>query len=161
MSNQIYLILDNIRSAYNVGSIFRTADAAGISKIFLCGKTPTPPSPGRRLTQGSTRVAKTALGAQNSVAWEYKKTALEIIRELKKKKIKIISLEITPKSKNYLTYKFKAPLALILGSETKGVSKNVLKESDEIIHVPMFGKKESFNVSIAFAIVVSRIRETI
>ena len=161
MSNQIYLVLDNIRSAYNVGSIFRTADAAGVNKIFICGETPAPPSLSRRLTQGSTRVVKTALGAEKNVNWEYKDDALQVIRELKKQKVKIISLEITPKSKNYLRYKFKAPLALVLGSETKGVSKKILKESDEILYIPMFGKKESFNVSIAFAIVISKIREFI
>ncbi len=136
-----YLILDNIRSLENIGSIFRTADALKVDKIFLCGISGTPPH---------HKISKSALGAEKIVPFEYSYYTWQIIEKLKKKKFKIIALEKTKESKNYLKFKPKFPLALILGNEVKGISQSVLKRSDKIIHLPMKGEKESLNVAVAF-----------
>lgn len=140
----IYLILDNIRSLENIGSIFRTADALNVKKIFLCGICGVPPN---------DKITKTALGAEESVDFEYCYNAWRVIERLKKENVQIVSLEKTKKSINYLKFKPKFPLALILGNEVKGVSFSSLKRSDKIIHLPMKGKKESLNVSVAFGAV--------
>ncbi|HUT21883.1 MAG TPA: TrmH family RNA methyltransferase [Candidatus Bipolaricaulota bacterium] len=142
---KIVLILPNIRSAFNVGSIFRTADAAGIEKIYLCGYTPRP-------DKDEKKIAKTALGAENKVAWEYKKQAGRLIDDLKKQGYQIIALEKTKKSLNYLKFKPKFSAAIILGNEVKGVSAALLEKSDKTVHLPMMGEKESLNVSVACGI---------
>ena len=138
-----YIICDNIRSLENIGSIFRTADALAVDKIFLCGICGKPPH---------HKISKTALGAEENIDWEYQSHAWRIIDKLKKEKINIVSLEQTKKSINYTKFKPKFPLALIIGNEINGVSKSVLKRSDYIIHLPMLGKKESLNVSVSFGI---------
>jgi len=140
---EIYLILYNIRSAYNVGSIFRTADAAGVSKIYLCGYTPTPEN---------NKVLKTSLGAEKSVAWEKKTQTLRLVKELKLKGVSVVALEQDKNSKDYHVFKSKFPLAIIVGHERQGVSKNILEKSEAIYHIPMRGKKESLNVSVAVGI---------
>ena len=151
-----YLILDNIRSAFNVGSIFRTADALAVDKIFLCGITPTPEKVNQYFSLKAKReIEKTALGAEKFVPWEYYSKTGSLINKLKKEKIKIIALE---QSKNSIPFnKLKInkndSIALILGNEIKGIKKSILQKSDYIIEIPMFGKKESLNVAIAFAIV--------
>ncbi|MBI2068894.1 MAG: RNA methyltransferase [Candidatus Yanofskybacteria bacterium] len=147
---EIYLILDNIRSRENVGSIFRTADAAGVSKIYLCGITPTPPH---------EKISKTALGAEMYVPWEYCKRAADILKKLKKQKIKIVALEQTPKSVDIFEYRPKFPLALVLGNEVKGLSPQILKYCDKKISIPMYGKKESLNVSVATGVALYIIKE--
>ncbi len=136
-----YLVLDNIRSLQNIGSIFRTADALKVDKIFLCGICGTPPN---------DKITKTALGAEKNIDFEYCYHAWRVVEKLKKKKFKIVSLEKTKNSINYLKFKPEFPLALVLGNEIKGVSQSVLKRSDKIIHLPMRGEKESLNVSVAF-----------
>ena len=138
-----YVILDNIRSLENVGSIFRTSDALGVSKIFLCGITGKPPH---------HKISKTALGAENSVPFEYYKQTGRLIDKLKKDKINIVGLEQSKKSVLITKFKPKFPLALILGNEVKGISQNILKKCDKIIELPMKGKKESLNVSVAFGV---------
>jgi len=138
-----YVICHNIRSAYNVGSIFRTADGAGVTKIFLCGYTPTPPRPD---------IAKVALGAEKSVPWEKCSQTWRLIERLKKQGVQIIALEQHPKSVFYDKFKPRFPLALILGSEVKGLPKSILRRCSKIVEIPMFGKKESLNVSVAFGI---------
>lgn len=135
-----YLILDNIRSLQNIGSIFRTADALKVDKIFLCGISGVPPN---------GKISKTALGAEKHVDFEYAFHTWRVIERLKKD-FQIVSLEKNKKSINYLKFKPKFPLALILGNEIKGISPSVLKRSDKIIHLPMRGEKESLNVSVAF-----------
>jgi len=143
MKENFYVALDHIRSVYNVGSIFRTADAFGVSKLYLCGITPTPPR---------SDLEKTALGAEKTVPWEYKNNIVDLIKELKEKGVQIISLEKTPQSIKILEAKFQFPLCLMLGNEVSGVSKEVLELSDMILYIPMYGKKESLNVSVAFGI---------
>lgn len=152
------IILHNIRSLHNVGSIFRTADAAGIEKIYLCGITPKPidvfGKPREQLT-------KVSLGAEKYVEWEHCKSTSRLIDKLKKEKYKIFSVEQSKKSipyykfpKSYiLNYKF----CLILGNEVKGLSSAILKKSDKILEILMYGKKESLNVGVAFGIVVFHI----
>lgn len=144
--NPVYVLCDNIRSIFNVGAIFRTSDAAFIEKIYLTGYTPYPPR---------KEIEKVALGATLSVPWEYKKDPLEIIKELKIKNIKIVSLEITDKRKYYWEIgKEDFPLCLILGNEITGVSKELIEASDYSIEIPMYGTKQSLNVSVACGIAI-------
>lgn len=139
-----YIICDNIRSLYNVGSIFRTADAMGVTKIYLCGITGTPLQSG---------LQKVSLGAENFVAWEHKKSASLLINSLKKQGVKIVALELLAgKSIDIKKFKPAFPLALIIGNEVEGVSKNLLKKANDIVHIPMQGQKESLNVAVAFGI---------
>ena len=144
---EIYLILDNIRSRENVGSIFRTADAAGVSKIYLCGITPTPETSDKG--QETSKISKTALGAENYVPYEYRRNTWRIVTRLKKEGINIVGLELAKDSINIFDFKSKFPLALILGNEVKGLSSNILKYCEKKISIPMYGKKESLNVSVA------------
>jgi 23S rRNA (guanosine2251-2'-O)-methyltransferase len=140
---EVQVICDNIRSLYNVGSIFRTADALGVSKIWLCGITGTPEQQG---------VLKVSLGAEKSVQWEHCKNAWRLIEKLKKQGFQIVSLELTKGSQDVKLFKPKFPLALIVGNEVSGVSPTLLKRSETIVHIPMKGTKESLNVSVAFGI---------
>ena len=171
------IILDNIRSLYNVGSIFRTADAAGVEKIYLCGITPEPVD---RFGKLRPQLAKVSLGAEKTVAWEYCKSASRLINKLKKESYKIpkprnagpgwqwqgrLTIFAVEQDKKSIPYykmkpfdkaqgKNKNELVLIFGNEVKGLSKSILKEADKILEIPMRGKKESLNVSVAFGIVV-------
>jgi 23S rRNA (guanosine2251-2'-O)-methyltransferase len=147
---QVYLILDNIRSAYNVGSIFRTADAAGVGRIYLCGITPVPPH---------TKIAKTALGAEKYLSWEYHRQTWRLLDKLKKEGIQIIALEQTSGAIDYGKFKPKFPVALIVGNELKGLSKKILSYADRVIEIPMYGSKESLNVSVACGIALYKIIE--
>ncbi|MDP3697816.1 MAG: TrmH family RNA methyltransferase [Candidatus Taylorbacteria bacterium] len=172
MKKEIYVILDNIRSRENVGSIFRTADGAGVKKIFLCGITPIPrvENPKSEILnpkqiqnskfqiQNSDKIAKTALGAENYVPWEYRRNTWQVITDLKKMGINVVALErfdkltaskLKIKTHNIFTFKQKFPLALVLGNEVRGISPKILKYCDKKISIPMYGKKESLNVSVA------------
>ncbi len=140
---EFYVICDNIRSLENIGSIFRTSDALGVSKIFLCGISGKPPH---------HKISKTALGAENTIPFEYYKQVGRLIDKLKKSKINIIALEQSKNAVDYRKFKPKFPLALILGNEVKGISKKILQKSDKIIFLPMAGQKESLNVSVAFGV---------
>ncbi len=154
-------ILYNIRSAHNVGSIFRTADAAGISKIYLCGYTPIPLTDKEiRLHQdfgGRSKIAKTALGAEKSVAWEHYPRIGKLLKELKQKGVSVVALEQAKQSKNIFSARGGSAfggksIALIVGNEVCGLPPSVLKRADSIVEIPMYGKKESLNVSVAFGI---------
>lgn len=140
---EFYVVLDNVRSLENVGSIFRTADALGVTKIFLCGITATPPN---------DKIAKTALGAEKNIPFEHHKQTWRLIEKLKQQGVKIVALEQDKKSILYTKFKPKFPLALVIGHEVRGVSKKNLELADTIIHLPMHGAKESLNVSVAFGI---------
>ncbi len=141
--NLFYVICDNVRSLENIGSIFRTADALGVDKIYLCGISGQPPH---------NKISKTALGAEKTVLFEYYSQTWRLIEKLKKDKIKIISLEQSNKSILYTKLKPVFPLALIIGNEVKGISKRILDKSDKIIYLPMGGEKESLNVAVAFGV---------
>lgn len=149
-----YLILHNIRSVYNVGAIFRTADACGVSKIFLAGYTPAPID---RFGRARKDIQKSALGAEKNVEWEQVKNINELIEKLKKEKFQIVSVEQSKKSVDYKDFKLKKDTAFVLGSETEGVPKEILTKSDKIIEIPMLGKKESLNVSVSAGVVLFRI----
>ena len=138
-----YVICDNIRSLENIGSIFRTADALGVSKIFLCGICGKPPN---------HKISKTALGAEKTIPFEYHRQTWRLIDKLKERKINIIALEQDKKAINYTKFTPKFPLALIIGNEVKGISKKTLGKADKIIFLPMHGKKESLNVSVSFGV---------
>lgn len=144
-------ILDNIRSVHNVGSIFRTADGAGIERVILCGVTPKPVDRFQRIRSD---FAKTALGAEKNVAWEYEENAIDAIRKLKGSGWHIIALEQTKESKDIFGMKVidGEKTALVVGSEVEGISADILKKADEIAEIPMRGAKESLNVSVAFGI---------
>lgn len=144
-----FVIVHNIRSLYNVGSIFRTADAFGVSKIYLTGYTGTPANPHHKI-----KIGKVTLGAEEWLPWERSSSVFALIRKIKKDfpKIKIIGLEQSPKSISLTKFKPKFPLALILGEEREGIANPLLKLCDEILEISMTGKKESLNVSVAFGI---------
>ena len=163
-NKDFYVICDNIRSLENIGSIFRTADALGVSKIFLCVISVRPAIVenkstflkrkvlGRAPNLLGALVAKTALGADKTVPFEYYKQTGRLIDKLRKEKIFIVTLEQSKKTINYRKFKPKFPLALIIGNEVKGIPLKILKKSDKIIYLPMIGKKESLNVSVAFGV---------
>lgn len=155
MSNkrEVFLILHDIRSAHNVGAIFRTAETAGISKIYLTGYTPAPID---QFDRERKDVAKTALGAEKIVPWEAYKNIKRPIKELKEKKFMIIAAEQSPKSIDYKKVKIKNKTAIILGNEVTGLPANVLENCDIAAQIPMKGKKESLNVSVAAGIFIFR-----
>ncbi len=146
-NRQFFVIAHNIRSLLNVGSIFRTADAFGVTKIYLTGYTGTP---GNILHKN--RMAKVALGAESWVPWEYQKSPGRLIKKLKSDGVNIIALEKTQGAMNLSKFKPKFPLALVLGEEVRGVSPALLKLCDKVVQIPMLGKKESLNVSVAFGV---------
>jgi tRNA G18 (ribose-2'-O)-methylase SpoU len=143
--NPIFLILDNIRSMYNIGAIFRTADAARIKKIYLCGITATPPR---------KEIEKTALKTIDYVPWEYSPTATEVVKVLKSKKVNIVAMEQTNRSVNFKEFDFRMPIAIIIGHETIGISEEVLTLCDSSIEIPMYGIANSLNVSVATGIIL-------
>jgi 23S rRNA (guanosine2251-2'-O)-methyltransferase len=138
-------LLDNIRSAWNVGAIFRTADGLGIDKLYLCGITSTP---------NSEAVRKTSLGAEEIVAWEYSRNALETVNKLKSEGHKLIALEQDDRAIPLTDYQIPKldPPILIVGNEVTGVDPELLNICDHIIHIPMLGRKRSLNVEVAFGI---------
>lgn len=145
----IILILDDVRSAENVGAIFRTADAIGVSEIILGGITPGVTD---RFGRPNPKIAKTALGAEKTISHQSIKDLVLYIQELKKRGYDIVSLEQTPSAIDYKSYTPKEKTVLIVGNEVTGVSKNILELTDTVIHIPMRGEKESLNVSVATGI---------
>lgn len=137
-------MVHNVRSLYNVGSIFRTADSALASELVMSGYTPHPPR---------KEIEKTALGAVDSVPWKYYKEPSEAIEYLKSKKQKIIAVEITDKKRSYDTLQFEEfPMCLVLGNELAGLDNEILNLCDDAVEIPMFGVKHSLNVSVATGI---------
>lgn len=143
----IIIILDDIRSLHNIGSVFRTSDAFLIEKIYLCGITATPPN---------KEIHKTALGATDTVAWEYQKNVLDVITELKSLNVKIYSIEQTENSimLDQFTPEESTKYALIFGNEVKGVSQDAINLSEGVIEIPQLGTKHSLNISVSAGIVV-------
>lgn len=143
----IVIILDNVRSLNNIGSVFRTADAFLVQKIYLCGITATPPH---------KDIRKTALGATESVDWEYRKDTLTLVEELKSNHIKVISVEQAENAimLNEFQVDTDKTVALIFGNEVKGVSQEVVSASDAVLEIPQLGTKHSLNISVSAGIVV-------
>ena len=154
----IVLILNNIRSNENVGSIFRTADAAGVSKIVLCGYTPMPLD---RFGRENKKLSKVSLGAEKFVEWEKAESLKSASEKLRKDNFKIIGVEQDKKAIDYKKIKRRVVgsqyLALVFGNEVRGLSKEDLGLCDLVIEIPMKGKKESLNVSVAVGIVLYEI----
>jgi len=147
----LYVVLNSIRSSYNVGSIFRTSDGAMIEKLYLCGYTPHPPK---------KEILKTALGSTESVNWEYIKDAREVILNLKNNGVKVCALEITSKSKDYSDVKKEDfPLCMIVGNEITGVSQDLIDLCDFTIEIPQYGIKHSLNVAVAYGIALYEMRK--
>lgn len=171
----IYIICDSVLDTYNIGSIFRLADAIGVRKIYLCGGSETPPN---------GRIAKASVGTDKWVPWEYVASASEAIADLRKKfstlrlrsgsndnrahprgvlrssrvhpggEIRIVAIEQSKKSVDFRKADYKEPIAFVVGHETEGVSKEVLDIADEIVEIPMFGVNISLNVMVSLAIVL-------
>lgn len=146
----LIVVLNSIRSLHNVGSIFRTADGVGVEKIYLCGYTGYPPQSG---------IAKTALGAEESVSWEYKEDVLRVIKDLKLKGYKIILLEQIENSVSHDAFKPEGPVCLVLGNEISGISDDVLQLADVALEIDMAGIKNSLNVAVAFGVVAYHLRQ--
>lgn len=141
----VSVVLDNIRSLHNVGAIFRTADGAGIEKLWLCGITGYPP-------QGD--IAKTALGAEESVVWEYARDVLEVVRRHKAQGFQIVLLEQAEGSVAYDEFFPDKPVCLVVGNEVGGIMEELAELADTAIEIPMAGVKNSLNVAVAFGVAV-------
>jgi len=145
----IYAVVDSVRSLFNVGAIFRTADGAGVDKIFLTGITGCPPH---------REIRKVALGAEESVAWQYEQECLQLLQRLKKQGISIVVLETAQGSIAYDSADYTFPLCLVVGNEYHGIGADVLNEADLVVDIPMCGAKESLNVAVAFGVAIYEIR---
>lgn len=147
----VYVILNSIRSSYNVGSIFRTSDGAMIKKLFLCGYTPHPPN---------KDILKTALGSTESVEWEYSADPKEVILKLKSEGVRICALEQTHNSRVHFSIESgELPIALIVGNEITGVSQELIDLCDFTMEIPQYGIKQSLNVAVAYGISIFELRK--
>lgn len=145
----VYLVLHNIRSVHNVGSIFRTADAAGVAKIYLTGYTPAPLD---RFGRKRKNFAKVSLGAEQTVAWESAKSISSLLSRLKKENTFLIAVEQSPHSIHYTKMPRKQNIALLFGNEVHGLSPAMLTQCDCVAEIPMRGRKDSLNVAVAAGI---------
>lgn len=142
----ITIVLDNVRSALNVGSVFRTSDAFLIEKIILCGITATPPN---------KEIRKAALGASDSVNWEFQKNTIDAVTNLKNNGYHIIGIEQADKSSKLNDFTLaNKPIAIVMGNEVKGVSQEVIDICNEVMEIPQFGTKHSLNISVTTGIVI-------
>lgn len=137
---ELVLIVEDVRSLWNVGAMFRTADALGVAKLYLCGITGRPPR---------KEISKVALGAEQWIAWEARGAAWEVVAELRAAGYTVIALEQTKNSVSLGAFRPTFPLALVVGNEVEGVSRETLTAADGVVHIPMVGKKESLNVAVA------------
>jgi 23S rRNA (guanosine2251-2'-O)-methyltransferase len=138
-----YVVAHNIRSLYNIGTIFRTADALGVNQLFLTGYSGYPPR---------SEISKVALGAEQTVPWQHVSNISALLKKLKTQGVKIVSLEICPQALDYRRFKPQFPLALLVGNEKRGLSPALLKKSEQVIYLPMQGQKESLNVGVSLAV---------
>ena len=146
------VVLNNIRSLYNVGSIFRTSDGAGVEKMWICGITGHPTN---------NQISKTALGAEEHVEWEYRQDISSVLNELKQNNYQIIFLEQTQESCSYDSVDLHDPVCLVVGNEIEGVSPDILDYCDKAIEIEMVGIKNSLNVSVAFGVIAYHFRKSI
>ena len=158
----IIILAHNIRSAHNVGSIFRTAEGFGVKKIILSGYTPYPVVPNDpRLphisAKSTTQIAKTALGAEKLVDFEYSNNLFETIEHLRSQDYALTALEQAPNSLKLQDFNAPPRIAILIGEEVHGITPDLLSLADHIVEIPMFGHKESFNVSVATGIILYRL----
>lgn len=144
---EIYIVLDDVLDTYNVGSIFRLSDAVGASKVFLCGRTETPPN---------SRIKKASINTWQWTPWEHCDSASTAIKNLKLKikNLQVIAVEQDPRSVDFSTFEYKKPIALVVGNETDGCSQETLDNCDAIVELPMFGINTSLNVMVTLGIVL-------
>jgi 23S rRNA (guanosine2251-2'-O)-methyltransferase len=150
--NPIYFVLDKIIDTYNVGSLFRLADAVAAEKIYLCGEMEYPPS---------SKIHKAAVGTEEWVPWQKVEKVEEVIKVLKERGVQIVAVEQSPNSISVSDLKPQFPCAIVLGNETSGISPKILKMADIIVELPMFGVNKSFNVWGSAAVVVYKIIEVL
>ena len=145
----VYALLDNIRSVWNVGSIFRTADAVALGGLYLAGMTATPPRPD---------MEKTALGATRTVPWDYWEDPAAAVRNVQAAGTKVVALEQTAGARDWRAFAYPFPVCLVVGHEVRGVSSSVLELADAVVEVPMAGAKQSLNVAVAFGVLAFEVR---
>lgn len=150
--NPVYLVLDRIIDTYNIGSLFRLADAIAAEKVYLCGEMEYPPS---------SRIHKAAVGTEEWVPWVKTGSTIETVRDLKKKGVQIVAVEQDKRSISYKDLKPYFPCAIVVGAETGGMTKEVLDEADLIVELPMFGVNKSFNVWGSAAVIAYKILESL
>lgn len=143
--NPIYIVLDSLKCAHNIGTIIRLADAILAEKVYICGNTIVPPN---------QKIKSASRGAEKWVPWEYKPNSIEVVSDLKKIGISIVSLEIANSSIAYTQATYQLPVCLVLGREYDGVSPEVLEMSDVIVHLPIYGMANSINVSTAASVLM-------
>jgi len=153
MKKEIVVIANRIRSLHNVGSIFRTADAIGVKKIYLIGKMATP--------KNQPKLSKTALSAEKTVDWEHSNRISPILEKLKNDGFEIVALELNKnKSVDFRAWNRKEKVAIILGNEVSGISLKIQNQCDKVVHLPMLGKKKSLNVSVSFGAIAYYLLQT-
>lgn len=162
---QLVIILDNIRSAHNVGAILRTCDAAGTKKVICCGTTPYPRLVNDQrdpviINRNTREITKTALGAEQSISIEYKNDAISALAPYRAKGWTIYGLERKLHATGIMNAVLSSPAVLILGSETHGLSQELMGYCDEILQIPQWGDKESLNVAVAAGIAIYQFRKT-
>lgn len=157
MKKKFIIILDNIRSVHNVASLFRTGDGMGVSEICISGTTPTPID---RFGRERSDFKKVSLGAQHTVSWKYFETTKEAIEFCKKEGYEVVALEQDARAKKLDEFSSEKNIALVLGPEVTGMSQEILSLCDSIVEIPMFGKKESLNVSVAGGIAMYELAKT-
>jgi 23S rRNA (guanosine2251-2'-O)-methyltransferase len=152
--NEIYIVLDNVLDTYNIGSIFRLADAVGAKKVYLCGGTEIPPN---------HRIKKASINTTEWVEWEYGESAERVIRGIKGERgdIQVVAIEQAEGSVAYDQFEYKLPIALVVGHESEGVSKEVLEICDGVVELPMFGVNISLNVMVSLGIVLYEVVEKV
>jgi 23S rRNA (guanosine2251-2'-O)-methyltransferase len=150
--NPITIIVDNVLDTYNVGSIFRLADAVAAEKVVLCGQTLTPPN---------SRIKKASINTTGWVQWEYEKNTIDAVKKLKEQGMNIVAVEQDPRSKPFNTVPYEFPLAIIVGNETTGITKNILDMSDLIVELPMWGVNKSLNVMVSCGIILYEIMKQV
>ncbi len=143
--NDIYIILDSLKCAHNIGTILRLSDALLIKKVYICGNTILPPN---------KKIRTASRGSEKWVPWEYRENIVELIKELKEKNIKIVSVEIADKSIDYTELKCELPVAIVFGREFDGVSNEILNLSDYVVHLPILGMTNSINVSTCASVLM-------
>lgn len=151
---EVRVLIHDIRSTHNVGSMFRTSDSVGVNKIYLSGYSPTPKD---KYDRPRKDVAKVALGAEKTIPWEYVESPQVLIKKLKKEGFEIVGLEQSEHSVDYKKFKYKKPILFIVGSEVLGIDKKILDLCDVVVEIPMMGEKESLNVSVAFGVTIFRL----
>lgn len=153
-AKEVSIILHDVRSSHNVGSIFRTSDAIGVSNVYLTGYTPLPVDKFGRVNK---EIAKVALGAEQTIEWTHEESVLSAIKKLKAEKYLVVAVEQDERSIDYKDFVLDRKTAFIFGNEVEGLSKEIISMCDGAVSIPMKGKKESLNVSVAFGIALARI----